>query len=101
MKNLTKGIFVFSVLFIAAAFAFGFRSAGHAGSVKVYLKNKCSSDVEVYITQSGGGSKYTVEDGTEKPFSLEAGQKIYDEDQKNLIHEVTSGDDGKTVVVCE
>jgi hypothetical protein len=42
-----------------------------------------------------------VEDGTEKPFSLEAGQKIYDEDQKNLIHEVTSSDDGKTVVVCE
>ena len=100
MKNLTKSIFVFAIL-IAAAFSFSFRSAGHAGSIKVYLKNKCSSDVEVYITASGGGSKYTVEDGAEKPFSLEEGQKIYDADQKNLIHEVSSDDEGKTVVVCE
>jgi hypothetical protein len=101
MKNLTKGIFVFTILILAAAFSFGFRSGAHTGSVKVYLKNKCSSDVEVYITQSGGGSKYTVEDGTEKPFSLDPGQKIYDEDQRNLIHEVTSSDDGATVIVCE
>lgn len=101
MKNITKGIFVFAVLALIAAFSFGFRASDKTQSVKVYLKNKCSSDVEVYITQSGGGSKYTVEDGTEKPFSLDPGQKIYDEDQRNLIHEVTSDDEGKTVVVCE
>jgi hypothetical protein len=100
MKNLTKGIFVFAI-FIAAALSFAFRSGGEVGSIKVYLKNKCSSDVQVYITSSGGGSKYWVEDGSEKPFSLEAGQKIYDADQKNLIHEVSSSDEGKTVVVCD
>jgi hypothetical protein len=99
MKNITKGLLSFTVIALLAAFSFGFRSG--AGSVKVYLKNKCSSDVEVYITSSGGGSKYTVEDGTEKPFSLEAGQKIYDRDQKELIHTVTSDDQGKTVVVCD
>ncbi len=97
---MTKAIFVFAIL-IAAAFSFGFRSVGHSGSIKVYLQNKCSSDVDVYITQSGGGSKYTVEDGSTKPFSLEEGQKIYDADQKNLIHEVSSDDEGKTYVVCE
>lgn len=100
MKKFTKGIFVFAALALLTGFCFAFKS-GSGGSIKIYLKNKCSSDVEVYVTQSGGGTKYTVEDGAEKPFSFQEGQKIYDEDQRILIHEVKSGDEGKTVVVCD
>jgi hypothetical protein len=70
-------------------------------SQKIYVQNKCSSDVKIYVTQSGGGSSYTIDHGSTKIMSLDPGQKIYDGNQSKLFYEVTSSSEGKTVVVCQ
>lgn len=69
--------------------------------VKIYLHNKCSSDVKVYVKSPGSSTKYTVEDGYKKPYSFLEGTKVYDESGNKLIVEVTSASEGKTFVVCE
>lgn len=69
--------------------------------VKIYLKNDCSSDVEVYVKSPGSSSKYTVRAGYKTAFEFLDGTKVYDEDGRNLIVEVTSSCSNKTYYVCD
>ena len=103
MKKLIKFSILFLVIASLTGISFSFSTIQHKddGFVKVYLKNDCSHDVKVYITNSGGGTLFTVDDKTSKPESLQPGQKIYDENQRTLIAEITASSEGKTIVVCD
>jgi uncharacterized membrane-anchored protein YitT (DUF2179 family) len=101
MKNIRKTLAFVAVGAAIALGSYSFTPSKKGGFIKIYLENKCSSDVTVYITQSGGGSKYTIDDKTSKSFSLQDGQKVYDENQKELIAEITSSSEGKTYIVCD
>lgn len=89
----------------AAALAFGTMSLTSTdgetgGRIKVYLQNKCSSDVKVKVASPGSSTHYTVEDGYKKPFTFMEGTKIYDHNGK-VVHEVSSSSEGKVIVVCD
>ncbi len=102
MKKIISVTLVLMAGVITAGVFSSFKKAdSNPDSLKVYVQNKCSSDVKIYVTQSGGGSTYTIEDGSTKPMALDPGQKIYDESRSTLIYEVTSSSEGKTVVVCD
>lgn len=83
-----------------AAVIVSFTIAPESGRIKVYLQNKCSSDVKVKVESPGSSTYYTVDDGTSKPMTFMEGTKIYDS-EGHLAHEVTSSSEGKTVVVCD
>lgn len=103
MKKLIRSSVLFLILasVIGISYSFSPNTNNDGGFVKIYLKNDCSHDVKVYITNSGGGTMYTVDDKTSKPESLQPGQKIYDENQRNLIAEITASSEGKTITVCD
>ena len=89
----------------AAALVFGTMSltsvdGESGGRIKVYLQNKCSSDVKVKVASPGSSTHYTVEDGYKKPFTFMEGTKIYDHNGK-VVHEVSSSSEGKVIVVCD
>lgn len=69
--------------------------------VKVYLQNKCSKDVRVFISQTGGGATYTIDHNSTKTMDITGGEKIYTDSDRKLIAEITSSSEGKTIVICE
>ena len=99
MKTSIKtGIAAAAIVTVGLLSSFTHRAGGQ--QVKVYIKNNCSSDFKIYVTQSGGGSAYTIDHNSTKPMTIEAGQKILDEKDRKVIHEVSASSEGKTVVVC-
>jgi hypothetical protein len=94
-------LFLIASLSIVAFSSFRNSTRLDDSSQKIYVQNKCTSDFKIYVTQSGGGSTYTVDHGSTKIMSLDPGQKIYDGNQSKLFYEVTSSSEGKTVVVCQ
>lgn len=76
-------------------------TAGEDGRTKIYLENKCSSDVEVYVKSPGSSTTITIDDRSKKPFEFLDGTKVYDEDGRDLIVEVSSSKGGDTFVVCD
>ena len=98
-----KKVILFTVLGAGLlAGGYSFTSAEKSkGRIKIYLQNKCSSDYTVYVTASGGGTTYTIDDNTTKPFELLEGSKVMDKDQRELFVEVKSSCEGKTYVVCD
>ena len=99
-RNMRLAVLMICMLVSVAVFSSFKGAPNNDASIKVYVENKCSKDVRIYVTQSGGGATYTVDHNSTKIMSLEAGQKIYDENQRNLIAEITSSSEGKTVVIC-
>lgn len=102
MKTLIKNSF--SVLAVAAVtfvtMSMSLVDGETGGRIKVYLQNKCSSDVKVKVASPGSSTHYTVEDGYKKPFSFMEGTKIYDS-SGNIVHTVSSSSEGKVIVVCD
>jgi len=70
------------------------------GRIKVYIVNKCSSDVKYKVASPGSTTHYTADDGTKNPKTFMEGTKIYNSDGK-MVHEVKSGSEGDEVVVCD
>lgn len=102
MKNLIKNSFG-ALTFAAVAFGSMSISVIHGetgGRIKIYLQNKCSSDVKVKVASPGSSTSYTVEDGYKKPFTFMEGTKIYDH-KGNVVHTVSSSSEGKVIVVCD
>ncbi|MEZ4937945.1 MAG: hypothetical protein R2799_10185 [Crocinitomicaceae bacterium] len=102
MKNLVKKSFGSLAIVLVALGTMSMTMIDGVGSgrIKVYLQNKCSSDVKVKVESPGSSTHYTVEDGYKKPFSFMEGTKIYDHNGK-LVHTISSSSEGKVVVVCE
>lgn len=73
---------------------------GVDGRIKVYIVNKCSSDVDFRVESPGSATKYTAYDDSKKPMTFLEGTKIYNS-SGDMVHEVTSSSEGKNVVVCE
>ncbi len=99
MKKSLK-LFAGAVFVLGLCFTFMSMADGESGRIKVYLQNKCSSDVKVKVASPGSSTYYTVEDGSKKPMTFVEGTKIYDS-EGNMVHEVTSSSEGTTVVVCD
>ncbi len=99
MKKLLLGLVC--LVFLCLSATIGISSDGEQGRIKIYLQNKCSSDVKVYVKSPGSSTKYTVDDGYKKPFEFLEGTKVYDEDGRKLIVEVTSSVSGDTFIVCD
>ncbi|MES2557750.1 MAG: hypothetical protein V4604_16450 [Bacteroidota bacterium] len=95
MKSLLGIGFILGVCVIVMSMTY---SGG--GRIKVYLQNKCSSDVSIRIESPGSATNYTVEDGYTKPDTFLEGTKIYDS-KGRLAHTVATGSEGKTIVVCD
>jgi len=70
------------------------------GRIKVYLQNKCSSDVSIRIESPGSATTYTVEDGVSKGDTFLEGTKIFNS-KGSLVHTVGTSSEGKTIVVCD
>lgn len=73
---------------------------GTGGRIKVYIVNKCSSDVKYKVHSPGSSTSYTAADGSKAPMTFMEGTKIYNSDGK-VAHEVTSSSEGKEVIVCD
>jgi hypothetical protein len=98
LKTITmKRIFTISALVVTGLLT-GFKSP--SPQVHLNIQNNCNTDVKIYVTQSGGGTTYTIDHNHTRPMTIEAGQKIYDGNQKYVMHEVSTSSEGKTVVIC-
>lgn len=75
-------------------------SAAYSGRIKVYIVNKCSSDVKYRVESPGSATSYTAYDGSKSPQTFLEGTKIYNSEGK-MVHEVSSSSEGKEVVVCD
>lgn len=75
-------------------------SAAFSGRIKVYIVNKCSSDVKYRVESPGSATSYTAYDHSKSPQTFLEGTKIYNSDGK-MVHEVSSSSEGKEVVVCD
>jgi hypothetical protein len=98
------GISALTIVAIATIFTFSsFKNSSSFddGSVKVYLQNKCSKDVRIFITQTGGGGTYTIDHNSTKTMEINAGEKVYTDSDRKLISEITASSEGKTIVICE
>ena len=73
---------------------------GEGGRIKVYIVNKCSSDVKFKVASPGSSTHYTAYDDSKTPMTFVEGTKIYDADGK-MVHEITTSSEGKEVVVCD
>lgn len=80
--------------------AFLMMSAVYGGRIKVYIVNKCSSDVKYRVESPGSATSYTAYDKSKSPQTFMEGTKIYNSDGK-MVHEVTSSSEGKEVIVCD
>ena len=98
-KKMFRNLTVFA-LAAGACFTFMNMTPDAGGRIKVYLQNKCSSDVSIRVESPGSATNYTVEDGTSKPDTFLEGTKIYDNDGK-LVHTVSSSSEGTTIIVCD
>ena len=85
---------------LGVCFTFMSMADGEGGRIKVYLQNKCSSDVKIKVASPGSSTHYTVEDGAKKPMTFMEGTKIYDSNG-NLAMEVSASNEGDVVVVCD
>lgn len=101
MKKVIKITAIFSfLLFSGFAMMSMMSNEGYSSRIKVYIVNKCSSDVKYKVASPGSSTSYTADDGSKKPQSFLVGTKIYNSDGK-LVHEVTSSSEGKEVIVCD
>ena len=93
-------------LLFTAGFAFMSMSNGNeegegeGGRIKVYIVNDCSSDVKYKVASPGSSTHYTAADGTKTPKTFVEGTKIYNSDG-DMVMEVSSDSEGKSVVVCD
>ena len=85
---------------LGLCFTFMSMADGDGGRIKVYLQNKCSSDVDIKVASPGSSTHYTVADGSKKPMTFVEGTKIYDSNG-DLAHEVSSSSENKVIVVCD
>lgn len=85
---------------LAVCVTFMSMTGSNGGRIKVYLQNKCSSDVSIRIESPGSATNYTVEDGVSKPDTFIEGTKIFDS-EGHLAHTVSTSSEGKTIVVCD
>lgn len=99
MKKALKSLIGLGFI-LGVCFTFMSMADGEGGRIKVYLENKCSSDVDIKVSAPGSSTKYTVADGSKKPMTFVEGTKIYDSNG-NLAHEVTSSSENKVIVVCD
>lgn len=94
------------LLFIPLSFVFAFAlqsftsNDGDDGRIKVYIVNKCSSDVKYKVASPGSSTHYTAYDGSKSPKTFMEGTKIYNSDG-DMVHEVTSSSEGDEVIVCD
>lgn len=95
------------LLFIPLSFVLAFAlqsftndGGGEGGRIKVYIVNKCSSDVKYKVASPGSSTHYTAYDGSKSPKTFMEGTKIYNSDG-DMVHEVTSSSEGDEVVVCD
>ncbi len=102
MKRIIQvSVFLFAAVTTVGIFSSFNQASSDDGSVKVYLENKCSSDIRVYITQTGGGATHTINHNSTKTMEISAGEKIYTDGDRKLIAEVTTSSEGKTIVICQ
>ncbi len=99
MKKMMKSLTVFA-LAAGTCFTFMNMTPNSGGRYKVYLQNKCSSDVSIRVESPGSATNMTIDDGTSKPDTFLEGTKIYDNDGK-LVHTVSSKSEGMTIIVCD
>ena len=101
MKKTAKVLALFAVLF---TMSFTFMSMadneGESGRIKVYIVNKCSSDVKFKVASPGSSTHYSIDDDSKKPMTFVVGTKIYSSDG-DMVHEVTGDSENEEVVVCD
>lgn len=101
MKKAFKVLSLVAVLFsVGFAFMSMTNDDGESGRIKVYIVNKCSSDVDYKVASPGSSTHYTAADGTKNPKTFVEGTKIYNSDG-DMVHEVSSDSEGKEVIVCD
>jgi len=101
MKNTIKLLAVFSFFLVSGLALMSMTTNdGEGGRIKVYIVNKCSSDVDYKVASPGSSTHYTAADDTKVPKTFMEGTKIYNSDGK-MVHEVSSSSEGKEVVVCD
>lgn len=101
-KIIQVSAFIFAAVLTVGSFSsFSTPNSNDDAYVKVYLQNKCSKDVRIYITQTGGGATYTIDHNSTKTMEISGGEKIYTDSDRKLIAEVTTSTEGKTIVICE
>lgn len=99
MKRIVQ-LSVFLALFLITAASLQSFAGDDGGRIKVYIVNKCSSDVEFKVASPGSSTHYTAYDNSKKPMTFVEGTKIYNSDGK-MVHEVSSSSEGDEVVVCD
>jgi hypothetical protein len=99
MKKAVKIISGIGFLMVVSFTIMSFTNSG-GGRIKVYLQNKCSSDVSIRIESPGSATNYTVEDGVSKPDTFLEGTKIFDS-KGRVAHTVSTSSEGKTIIVCD
>lgn len=101
MKKLIQLFAVIAIFLCVSFLSMSFQSKdGDGGRIKVYIVNKCSSDVKYKVASPGSSTHYTAYDGSKNPMTFVEGTKIYNSDG-DMIHEVTASSEGKEVVVCK
>lgn len=101
MKKILQTISILALLVSATFLTTSLQSVdGEGGRIKVYIVNKCSSDVNYKVASPGSSTHYTAYDGSKNPMTFVEGTKIYNSDGK-MIHEITTSSEGKEVVVCD
>ena len=100
MKKTFQFLMLFAFLATTSLSFMSFSSANDDGRIKVYIVNKCSSDVNYRVESPGSATSYTAYDGSKTPNTFMEGTKIYNSDGK-LVHTVSSSSEGKDVIVCD
>jgi len=101
MKKLIRLFTVIAIFLCGSFLSMSFQSNdGDGGRIKVYIINKCNSDVKYKVASPGSSTHYTAYDGSKNPMTFVEGTKIYNSDG-DMIHEVTASSEGKEVVVCK
>ena len=84
MKKTIKVLAVFSLVLVSGLTLMSMsNNDGTGGRIKVYIVNKCSSDVDYKVASPGSSTHYTAYDDTKTPKTFVEGTKIYNSDGKN------------------
>ena len=100
MRKTIQVMALFALLLTSSMAFMSFNSSDDGGRIKVYIVNKCSSDVDYRVESPGSATSYTAYDGSKSPKTFMEGTKIYNSDGK-LVHTVSSSSEGDEVVVCD
>ena len=100
MRKTIQVMALFALLFTSSMAFMSFSSSDDGGRIKVYIVNKCSSDVDYRVESPGSATSYTAYDGSKSPKTFMEGTKIYNSDGK-LVHTVSSSSEGDEVIVCD